>query len=166
MRLQAGQLLEMIPSRGALVPPITLRSIQEQAETRVVLEGYGVEWICNHRLPVARRLQELVDEQRAIYDDDPERVVEMISVDKEFHWTLVKAIGNTEFAQLYNELHDRQVRVGVAMFKALERRRCSAIEQHQEIVDAIVAFDLPLAQQKMQEHLVGGLAEVSGYFTN
>lgn len=166
LRLQSEQLLDLIPQRGAMVPAITLRAIQEQAVTRVVLEGYGVDWVCTHRVPVAERLHQLVDEQRSIYDDDPERIVDMVTVDKEFHWTLVKATGNTEFAQLYNRLHDRQLRIGIAMFQAVPPRRCTAIEHHLEIANAIETFDLPAAQRLLKAHLVGSLPEVSGIFTN
>lgn len=165
-RLQSEQLLQLIPHRGALVPEITLRAIKEQAITRVVLEGYGIDWICENKVPIADVLFDLVEKQHAILMDDPERVVDMVSVDKEFHWTLVKATGNTEFAQLYNSIHDRQLRIGIAMFGVLKERRCVAIDQHREIAAAIQKFDLPEAQRLLRLHLIGGLGEVSGVFTS
>ncbi|QIM16956.1 GntR family transcriptional regulator [Leucobacter insecticola] len=149
-----------------MIPEITLRSIQEQAVTRAVLEGYGVEWICTHRVQIADRLHELVETQRAIYEDDPERIVDMVLTDKEFHWTLVKATGNTEFAQLYNSIHDRQLRIGIALFGALKQRRCDAIEQHTEIATAIEQFDLTTAKRLLEDHLVGSIDQVAGIFTN
>ncbi|WP_053387784.1 GntR family transcriptional regulator [Leucobacter japonicus] len=165
-RLQSEQLLTLIPHRGAVVPEITLRAIQEQAQTRVVLEGYGVQWVCEHRVPIVDRLNRLIDEQQAIYDDDPERVVDMVVTDKEFHWTLVQATGNTEFAQLYNSIHDRQVRIGIAMFSAVPSRRCTAIEQHREIAHAVEQFDLTTARSLLESHLVGSLGEISQIFRN
>ncbi|WP_336662687.1 GntR family transcriptional regulator [Leucobacter sp. USHLN154] len=165
-RLQSEQLLTLIPHRGALVPEITLRAIQEQAMTRVVLEGHGVKWVCDHRVPIAGRLFHLIEEQRAILEDDPDRIVDMVVTDKEFHWTLVQATGNTEFAQLYNSIHDRQVRIGIAMFQAVPSRRCSAVEQHLEIAQAIEQFDLDTATALLESHLVGSLPEVSGIFRN
>lgn len=165
-RLQSEQLLILIPHRGALVPEITLRAIKEQAITRVVLEGYGIEWICEHKVPVAERLNELVEQQHAVLQDDPERIVDMVSIDKEFHWTLVKATGNTEFAQLYNSIHDRQLRIGIAMFGAIKERRCAAVEQHRDIAEAVKNFDLPEAKRLLHYHLIGGMHEVSDVFTN
>ncbi|MCW2289553.1 DNA-binding GntR family transcriptional regulator [Leucobacter luti] len=165
-RLQSEQLLRLIPHRGAVVSEITLRSIHEQAQTRVVLESYGVEWVCEHEVPIAERLFALVESQRSIYEDDPDRIVDMVLTDKEFHWTLVRATGNTEFAQLYNSIHDRQVRIGIAMFQAVESRRCSAIHQHEEIAQAIAEFDVETAKSLLKSHLVDSLSEVSGIFTN
>ncbi|WP_025132579.1 GntR family transcriptional regulator [Leucobacter sp. PH1c] len=165
-RLQSEQLLTLIPHRGAVVPEITLRAIQEQAQTRVVLESYSVEWICSHRIPIADRLFELVEAQRAIFAKDPEQIVDMVVADKEFHWTLVKAIGNTEFAQLYHSIHDRQLRIGIAMFQAVKSRRCSAIHQHEEIAEAIRNFDEDAAKSLLESHLLGSLDEVSGVFPN
>lgn len=166
LRLQSERLLDVIPQRGAVVPAITLRAIQEQAVTRTVLEGYGIEWTCTHRVPIADRLFELIDEQAAIYDEDPERVADMVTVDKEFHWTLVKATGNTEFAHLYNSLHDRQLRIGIAMFQAVPIRRCTAIDEHREIARAIEKFDLAEARKLLEAHLVGSIPQVSGVFTD
>lgn len=166
LRLQSERLLDMLPQRGAMVPEITLRNIQEQAQTRVVLEGYGIQKICENHVPVADELLRLIAEQRAIYEDDPERIVEMVAADKEFHWTLVRSIGNTEFAQLYNTLHDRQLRVGIALFEAVPARRCSAIEQHTKIAEAIRAFDQEQALQLLEKHLLESLNEVAGIFTN
>ena len=165
-RLQSEQLLTLIPHRGAVVPEITLRAIQEQAVTRVVLEGYGVEWVCEHRVPIADRLYQLIEEQRTIYEEDPDRIVDMVVTDKEFHWTLVHATGNTEFAQLYNSIHDRQLRIGIAMFQAVPSRRCSAIEQHLEIAQALEHHDRETAKSLLESHLVGSLGEISGIFRN
>ena len=132
-RLQAERLLDIFPRRGAVVPEITLRGITEQAQTRLVLEGHGVESICNRKIPVAGELFRLIEQQEAVYSRDPTKILEMVLIDKEFHWSLVKAIGNTEFSQLYNTLHDRQVRIGIAMFNAVDDRPCKAIHQHTKI---------------------------------
>lgn len=164
-RLQGERLLEIIPRRGAAVPEITLRGITEQAQTRLVLEGYGVESICNRKIPVANDLFKIIEEQEAVYRRDPTQVLEMVLIDKEFHWSLVKAIGNTEFSQLYNTLHDRQVRIGVAMFNAVDGRPCNAIHQHTKIAEAIQDFDAPLALERLEYHLIESLDELTGVFT-
>ncbi|MGO3834618.1 MAG: GntR family transcriptional regulator [Microbacteriaceae bacterium] len=165
-KLQVERLLDILPQRGAMVPEITLRNIQEQAQTRVVLEGFGIEWICNNFLPVADELRALLREQERIFADDPNRVVEMVTVDKEFHWALVKATGNTEFAQLYNTLHDRQLRIGIAMFEAVPKRRHEAICQHADIITALETHDLETALALLKDHLIGSLDQLSGIFTN
>lgn len=164
-RLESEHLLELLPRRGAMTPDITLRHIREQAETRVVLESYGVEWVCNNRIPVSAELDRLVVEQRRIYTDDPDSIVDQVLVDKEFHWMLVKATGNTEFARLYNSLHDRQVRTGIAMFGAVPTRRCSAIEHHGSIAAALAEHDKERALTLLEHHLIGSLTQVADIFT-
>lgn len=165
-RLQAERLLEILPRRGATVPEITLRGIREQAQTRLVLEGHGIETICDRRVPVADQLFELIRQQRAILDTDPSKILEMVLVDKEFHWTLVKATGNTEFSQLYNSLHDRQVRIGIAMFSAVSVRPCHALDEHTRIAEAIVQGDSTQALERLKYHLLGSLYELSDTFTD
>ncbi|RBP66078.1 DNA-binding GntR family transcriptional regulator [Brevibacterium sanguinis] len=165
-RLQAEKLLDLLPRRGASVPAISLRNIQEQAQTRLVLEGYGIEQICENKIPVADELTRLVNEQTGVLESDPDKIVEMVLIDKEFHWTLVKAMGNTEFAQLYNSLHDRQVRIGIAMFGAVSRRPCDAVNEHARIAEALADFDREEALRRLEYHLIGSLKQISGIFTN
>ncbi|GAB3052569.1 GntR family transcriptional regulator [Sediminivirga luteola] len=166
VKLQGERLLEILPRRGALVPEITLRNIQEQAQTRLVMEGYGIQVICRERIPVADELHELVRRQREVLESDPNRILEMVLIDKEFHWTLVKATGNTDFAQLYNSLHDRQVRTGIAMFRAVPDRPHSAVCHHGEIAEAIASFDEQDALMKLETHLIHSQAQLSGVFTS
>lgn len=164
-RLESEHLLELLPRRGAMTPDITLRNIREQAQTRVVLESYGVEWVCDNRLPVTPELDRLVEEQRKIHTDDPDRIVDQVLVDKEFHWTLVKATGNTEFARLYNSLHDRQVRTGIALFGAVPARRCHAIDHHASIAAALADHDKEKALALLEHHLIGSISQVADIFT-
>ena len=109
-RLSSERLLNILPRRGAVVPEITVRGIREQAETRYVLEGHGVEWICENEIEIADDLKSLIAQQRHVLDTEPDAVVEMVSIDKEFHWELVRATGNTEFAQLYNTSTTGEIR--------------------------------------------------------
>lgn len=165
-RLQAERLLEIFPRRGAVVPEITLRGIREQAQTRLVLEGYGIESICAKSISVGAELYSLVEKQDSVLREDPSKILEMVLIDKEFHWTLIKAIGNTEFSQLYNTLHDRQVRIGVAMFSAVENRPCHAIDQHVGIAKALDEFDAQTALERLKFHLIDSLDELTGIFIN
>lgn len=164
-RLESERLVEMLPRRGAMVPDITLRNIREQAETRVVLEGYGVRWICENELPTSQKLHDLVFSQQEVYDSEPENIVDQVLIDKEFHWTLVKATGNTEFARLYNSLHDRQVRTGIAMFRAVPCRAQNAIEQHAAIANALDTHETDKALMLLENHLIGSIPQVADIFT-
>lgn len=166
LRLAGEQLLDIIPYRGAMVPAITKRAVEEQAVTRYLFESYGVETICNSKLPIGAELRHTVEQQRAIYDEDSERIVDMITADKEFHWQLVRATGNTDLSQLYSSFHDRQLRIGIALFQAFPARRCDAIDEHLSIIEAIELFDLDLAKSRLEYHLFGKFSELGGVFTN
>lgn len=166
LRLASEHLLDLVPYRGAMVPAITKRAVEEQAVTRLLFESHGIETICNNRVPVDGELNRLIEEQRAILNSDSSRVVDMITIDKEFHWTLVKATNNTDLSQLYSSFHDRQLRIGIALFEAFPDRRCLAIQEHVEIARLLGSFDLQGAQASLKKHLLGGLPELSGVFTN
>lgn len=164
-RLSTERLLDVLPRRGAVVPEITVRAIREQAETRLVLEGYGVERICAGKLDVSGELHRLIAQQRQVFERDKDAIVDMVTIDKEFHWALVRATGNTEFAQLYNSLHDRQMRYGIAMFDAIPDRRASALDQHTAIADAIAVHDVDTALERLELHLRATLDQVAEVFS-
>lgn len=147
-----------------MVPEITLRSIREQAETRVVMEGYGIQWICDHKIEIGDVLRQLVANQQRVHEASPERIFEQVSIDKEFHWSLVKATGNTEFARLYDSLHDRQLRTGVALFKAVPERAKCVIEHHHNIASAVAKFEKDDALRLLRLHLIESIQQVSHVF--
>ena len=152
LRLDAEGLIELLPRRGALVAPVTVRQIRELSETRLVLELHAAGQICRLRIPCADELYALVERQRELTAGGA-AFADVIECDVAFHQHLVGAVGNTELTRLYESMGDRQRRTGVAAFRAQPGRPESALEHHGAIVAALAAFDEPAAQSMLREHL-------------
>lgn len=152
LRLDAEGLIELLPRRGALVAPVTVRQIKELSETRLVLELHAAQQICRNRIACADELDDLVERQRALTADGAS-YVDVIECDVTFHTHLVAAVGNTELTHLYESMGDRQRRTGVAAFRAQPGRPESAIEHHAAIVAALAACDEEAAEAALREHL-------------
>jgi DNA-binding GntR family transcriptional regulator len=152
LRLDAEGLIELLPRRGALVSPVTVRQIKELSETRLVLELYAAQQICRLRIACADELDDLVGRQRALTASGA-AYADVIECDVAFHTRLVGAVGNTELTRLYESMGDRQRRTGVAAFRAQPGRPQSALDHHQGIVAALAAYDEPAAEAMLREHL-------------
>ncbi|RZQ62370.1 GntR family transcriptional regulator [Amycolatopsis suaedae] len=150
--LVADGLVEMLPSRGAYVPPMTGRQIRELMELRAVLERHAAAvTLAAGTVPLAA-MREALEEQRVLAEagDDPTLFIEL---DMRFHQALVDATGNALLAQTYAGLRVRQRRVGVtALFRTADRQR-SVCAEHGRIVDALDAGDAAAAAAAIDEHL-------------
>ncbi|WP_028926016.1 GntR family transcriptional regulator [Pseudonocardia acaciae] len=162
LRLDAERLIRLLPRRGALVAPITARQIRELSRTRLALELYAVQEIHDRDIQVAAELWPLVHRQHTL-TAEAAGYPEIIACDREFHTTLVSAVGNTELTELYRSMGDRQQRTGVAAFMAHPGRAESAVEHHRQIVDALERRDLAGAQAMLREHLDRHADELERY---
>ena len=152
--LVSDGLVELIPQRGAYVPPVTGREISELMELRGVLESHAARLVIEQRRVPAHTMQETLDQQSKLPDNlSPEAAREFIRLDTLFHQQLVDAAGNELISRTYSKLHVRQILVGVsALFRAGGRRE-QVCAEHQDILEALVSGDAAEAQKAIDHHL-------------
>jgi DNA-binding GntR family transcriptional regulator len=155
--LVADGLIEMLPGRGAYVPPMTGRQIRELMELRGVLERHAAGRVLAERAVPLAALRGVLAEQESLatggHDGDLDVATAFIDRDMVFHQTLVDAAGNTMLARTYAGLRVRQRRVGVAaLFRSVNRQR-AVCGEHERIVEALAAGDEPAAMRAIDEHL-------------
>jgi DNA-binding GntR family transcriptional regulator len=146
-------LVEMVPKRGAYVPPLSGRQIRELMELRDVLERHAASvTLAQHTVPVEAMRAALAEQERLL-TIEPCDAQEFIEWDRRFHQSLVDAAGNELIARTYAGLRTRQVRVGVAaLFRAIDRQRAVCAE-HGRIVDALGSGDEAAAHAAISDHL-------------
>ncbi|OLT03781.1 GntR family transcriptional regulator [Pseudonocardia sp. CNS-004] len=146
-------LIEMVPKRGAYVPPLSGRQIRELMELRDVLERHAASvTLAQHTVPVEAMRAALAEQERLLANE-PCDAQEFIEWDRRFHQSLVDAAGNELIARTYAGLRTRQVRVGVAaLFRAIDRQRAVCAE-HGRIVDALGSGDEAAAHAAISDHL-------------
>jgi DNA-binding GntR family transcriptional regulator len=154
--LAADGLIEMVPKRGAYVPPLSGRQIKELMELRTVLEQHAASvTLATRSVPVAAMRAALAEQERLLAGDarDNDTAREFIEWDRQFHQALVDSAGNELIARTYAGLRTRQVRVGVAaLFRTTDRQRAVCAE-HQRIVVALAANDEDAAREAISDHL-------------
>lgn len=151
LRLEAEGLLKLYPKKGALVLPVSAQEIADVVETRLLVERHAVMKVVPAPQRLLTRLEELLDEQRghAATGD----LAAFAAADRCFHAEIVRAAGNRILAHLYDQLRDRQLRMGVATMHAEPGRIAKNVAEHTEILHALRAGDAALAATLVERHV-------------
>lgn len=165
-KLQAQNLVELIPNKGATVRIPTRKELDEVYHVRAELEGYATELatpnIGPSELETLRRLQGEISQEISTLAtgkvDEAEAAAfnsRMTRANERFHHELHRLAGNDRLRQLIDELQGyfpkdyvwRATRSG-ADSQAL------AVDDHDRILTALEAGDGPAARKAMQEHIL------------
>ena len=154
LRLEAEGFLQIVPKKGAFVPPISDSEIEAAMQARALVE----DWCVRRCVPVAdslsRELELMVERQRKL----EKRTVDFIECDREFHRAIVRVAGNPVLASFYETLRDRQVRMGVGAITSSRQRTRMVLDEHTAIVEAVRSGDAGAAAKAVASHLASTLA--------
>ncbi|MFE0699368.1 GntR family transcriptional regulator [Streptomyces sp. NPDC058872] len=151
LKLEMEGLLKLYPKKGALVLSVSAQEIADVVETRLLVEEFAVRRAVPASPALIERLEELLEEQkrRAAAGD----LAEVAVTDRCFHAEIVQHAGNQILARLYDQLRDRQLRMGVAVMQAHPDRVAKNITEHAEILDRIKDGDAEGAAHHVRRHL-------------
>lgn len=154
LRLEAEGFLQIVPKKGAFVPPIT------DAEVEAVMQARGLveDWCVRRAAPLAESLSLELDALVARQHKLREAPVEFIECDREFHRTIVRAAGNPVLADFYETLRDRQLRMGLRAIAASKERSAVVLKEHAAIVEGVRSGNPATAAAAVAAHLAGTLA--------
>ncbi len=155
--LVADDLIELVPGRGAHVPPMTGRQVRELMDMRKLFESYAAERAIEARTEPVGDMRSLLVEQDRIATSEQvgttEAAREFMQRDVRFHQALVDAAGNLTLSRSYSALRVRQRRVGMtALFRAANRQ-LAVCDEHRAIVDALEERDRAAAVSAIESHI-------------
>ncbi|UGY92652.1 GntR family transcriptional regulator [Streptomyces gobiensis] len=156
LRLEVEGLIKLYPKKGALVLPVSTREIADVVETRLLVEEHAARHAAAApAAPAAaaliEQLTELLEQQRA--QAEAGELADVAVTDRCFHAAIVKSTGNEILSRLYDQLRDRQLRMGVAVMHAHPERIAKNIAEHTEILEAIRAGDREAAADAVHRHV-------------
>lgn len=154
LRLKAEGLLQIVPKKGAYIPPITDAEVNSVMEARGLVEDWCVRRTALLATSVSVMLDAFIQDQQKSQGDP----IAFIEYDREFHRAIVRAAGNPVFMDLYESLRDRQLRMGLNAIASSEKRTRTVLEEHHEIADGVRSGDANRAAAAMATHLSGTLA--------
>lgn len=152
LRLEAEGLLKLYPKKGALVLPVSAQEIADVVETRLLVEQHAVAKVVG-AVPgrLIARLEESLAEQRGHAEAGD--LAAFAVADRCFHAEIVRAAGNRILAHLYDQLRDRQLRMGVATMHAEPSRVAKNIAEHTEILEALRGGAAGTAAEIVDRHV-------------
>jgi DNA-binding GntR family transcriptional regulator len=151
VQLEAEELLELYPKRGALVVPISASEADDVLEARLLIEQHAVRRVDPHATLLVE-LRAAIAEQEATIDDDAKGFG---FADRRFHQAIVEAAGNAILTRQYEQLRDRHQRIAATAVASDPARWGRFIAEHREILAALERGDSAAAAELMGAHLQG-----------
>jgi DNA-binding GntR family transcriptional regulator len=154
LRVETEGFLQIVPKKGAFVPPITEREVEAIMQARALIEDFCVRRAVHFAEVLAPELDRLLAEQ----DKQQKTPVEFIELDREFHRAIVRAADNLVLADFYETLRDRQMRMGIYAITASAQRMDSVMVEHRAIAEGVRSRNADQAAGATAEHLTKTLA--------
>ncbi|MFI7005845.1 GntR family transcriptional regulator [Streptomyces sp. NPDC050145] len=151
LKLEVEGLLRLYPKKGALVLPVSAQEIADVVETRLLVEEHAVRKAVPAPPRLLDRLAELLDTQRE--QAAAGQFADAAATDRCFHAEIVRNAGNEILSRLYDQLRDRQLRMGVAVMHSHPDRIAKTLAEHGEILDALRAGDEEAAVAVVRRHV-------------
>ncbi|MEU9413817.1 GntR family transcriptional regulator [Streptomyces sp. NPDC051000] len=151
LRLETEGLLKLYPKKGALVLPVSVQEIADVIETRLLVEEFTARKAVPAPPALLDRLAALIEEQRRHAAEGD--LVALMAADRGFHAEIVRHAGNQILCRLYDQLRDRQLRMGVALLHAHPERVERTLVEHTEILDALRSGDADTAATAVRAHV-------------
>ncbi|MER5387467.1 GntR family transcriptional regulator [Saccharopolyspora sp. NPDC002686] len=157
-RLVQEGFVEVRPRQGYRVSVVTLASVQDLFEMRLVLEPVAVE------LAAQRAPQEELEELHALahktyVHGDTLSYERFLQDNREFHVRIAKATGNERLARTLQGLLEEMQRL---FFISLGNRDRAAemVHEHHDLHDALLARDAPRAREIVVQQIEASRARV------
>lgn len=138
-RLSQEGFVRPLPRRGYLVPPVTLRDVQDIFQFRMLLEPAAARMAAGQ--VEGDRLRQLDAVCRAGYvPGDRESEAEFLRANRDFHVSIAASSGNSRLAGTLAGLLDEMERL-LHLGLALRNRTEEMQHEHKALVDALIRGD-------------------------
>jgi len=151
-RLAHENLVSFVPHRGTFVSDINLTDLHRLTEIRTEMEGYAARLAAERATAADRaQMETLMGELTTIDEAD---VHNLMRLDQRIHRLVYQATRNPFLQAMLEESFNLSLRI---WFLGLDRgvRLKEAVEEHHQLLDAIVSRDAEKAESIMRQHVAG-----------
>ena len=150
-KLELEGLVIMIPRKGAEVARITEKDLRDVLEVRTSLEKLAIELACDRI--TAEEIAELRETCQAFADSlGSDELTTMAEKDVAFHDVIFRATKTARLIQILNNLREQMYRYRLEYLKDVGARP-RLVEEHKEILDAVIRRDKESAVKLIEEHI-------------
>lgn len=151
-RLVQEGLLVSMPFKGVFVRNYSQEEVRELCELRAALEAFAVRVACRRATDEELKEIEQQLERTEKVVKQFNNVTEIILANTDFHMAIVLAAHNSWLSQTLESLHGHFGLLRATNLRNIERRN-NIIQEHRQIVQAILARDETKAENAMLEHM-------------
>ncbi|GAA1217053.1 GntR family transcriptional regulator [Prauserella alba] len=173
-KLQAHNLVELVPNRGARVRMPTLRELNDVYQLRAELEGFAAELAARSREPdmlaalekAHNTLSQIVPLAAGTLDtpDEAETGERLRRFNDMFHGVIHDAGGNQRLGNMIQELHRYFPKDTVRLaIRSPETLRSLYIDEHTAILEEIMQGRAAAARDAMRDHIHGSQTMLVDY---
>ena len=148
--LSAGGLVRILPQRGIVVSELSLQDIVEVYQLREQLEGFATR-MAAERLTAADRDGFAADHRRALAHMNAGRSRQGYDASILMHARIIRLAQNARLDRFMSQLADQTHRFGLLTLRA--GRGQSALREHGEIIESLLAGEAGEAETRMRSHL-------------
>jgi DNA-binding GntR family transcriptional regulator len=156
-RLALENLIRSVPHRGTFVTDVNITDLARITEVRVVLEGYAARLAAERLGPADRdAIRELLDflEARGVTNQR-----ELMKLDQNIHRQIYRAARNTLLESTLERYFNLSLRLWFLVLDH-EVRLLEAVEEHAELLRAVLAGNGQSAEDNMRRHVIGFEREI------
>jgi DNA-binding GntR family transcriptional regulator len=156
--LASEGLVELLPNRGAQVAPLKPEKVKEIFTVMGALDALAGELICRNATDADIAEIRSLHYQMVAHHARGE-LAQYFRYNQLIHMKLVECTGNATLAQLYRGLN-AHVKRARYMANLSRSRWDKAVEEHEQMLDALVKRDAPRLQEILRDHLANKLVLV------
>lgn len=150
LELSTNGLVTFLPRKGVVVNQYSTSDVEEIFEVRKAIELFCIEKVTlNHSKDLKELEKIMADQKRALKIED---MGAFMACDRKFHLTLGLLVNNKRISAILDNLRDMVHLMGLEAL-AEKGRSEMVLKEHRKILDAIIAGDVKMARQSMEDHL-------------
>lgn len=163
-QLERDGFVDNIPGRGSTISHITPLDIREIFEIREIIESGAAKHAAQFQSHDEALRKKRAEHQQLLSDETgSEEYVHEWGEWEDVHLSIVQALGNQTFLQMYRDLLDRIKRIRNHFGERFTQRRFhEIINEHVGLLDAIIEGDPERAEQAVRNHLQNAGAFLMG----
>ncbi|MGC4941835.1 GntR family transcriptional regulator [Kribbella sp. DT2] len=154
LRLEAEQLLRLVPKRGAVVVPVSPTELEDVLDLREALETAAVRRLVGREELMTAATEgwtrALAEQTRCAAAKDPDGFA---VADDAFHTNFVEASGNALAIRFYRSLAERQRRMSLHVTRPRANRLDELLVEHRALADHVERRDPDGFARALADHL-------------
>ena len=153
--LAQEQLIQIIPKKGIIVLPLTMKEIAMTFEARMLMEPYIIETYSKYI--DMEKLHELETKTETILNQEIHEQKDSIvfcTIDDKLHRTIANACRNKYLNMNLSQIYDQNMRIRILGEQNIWERHKVAAREHLELIRYIESGDIPSAVAAIRVHLI------------